>query len=151
MLSEDKLSLAKIRISIAYQRLEAAKSMVMCKDYKAAANRSYYAVFSAMRAMLALIGIDSKKHSGIISEFQKNYIKTGVFDKKLSRIITSLEFVRHNSDYNDFYVISKDEVIKQIENAELFLDAVKEYLINNHNVYPVLEDVDDYIKDNFEG
>lgn len=148
---EDTLSLAKIRISIAYQRLNAAKCLVAVSDYKAAANRSYYAVFSAMRSLLALLEIDSKKHSGIISEFQKNYIKSGEFDRKLSKIITSLEFVRHNSDYNDFYVISKEEVIKQIENAGFFLDTVKEYLIKNHGVYPVTDDVDEYIKDNFEG
>lgn len=47
--------------------------------YDTAANRSYYAIFHAARVVLALDGQDYKKHSGVISNFQKNYIKTGIF------------------------------------------------------------------------
>ena len=36
-------------------------------NYESAANRSYYAVFHAMRAVLAFDEIDMKRHSGIIS------------------------------------------------------------------------------------
>jgi uncharacterized protein (UPF0332 family) len=32
-----------------------------------------------MRAVQALDGFDSKKHSGVISAFRKDYIKTGIF------------------------------------------------------------------------
>ena len=49
------------------------------------ANRSYYAVFAAMRAVLALQGFDSKKHSGIIAEFRREYIKSGLLPKELSQ------------------------------------------------------------------
>jgi uncharacterized protein (UPF0332 family) len=54
---------------------------------KGSINRSYYSIFHAMRAVLALDFFDSKKHSGIISSFQKNYIKTGKFDKMYSTIV----------------------------------------------------------------
>ena len=56
--------------------------------YRSAANRAYYAIFHAMRAVLALDGVDMKHHSGIISEFRKRYIKTGVFDASLSGLIS---------------------------------------------------------------
>ena len=81
-----------------------------------------------MRAVLALNGIDMKHHSGIISEFRRLYIKTGVFDKDLSRIINELFDVRTMSDYDDFFVISKAEVEEQVKNAEVFLSAIKKYL-----------------------
>ncbi|MBQ8532730.1 MAG: HEPN domain-containing protein [Clostridia bacterium] len=48
------------------------------KSYKSAANRSYYAIFHAMRSVLAFDDIDMKHHSGIISEFRRLYIKTNV-------------------------------------------------------------------------
>ena len=34
----------------------------------------------------------------------------------------------NNSDYDDYYVISKDEVVRQIENAKVFLAAVEAYV-----------------------
>jgi len=37
------------------------------ESYRSAANRAYYAIFHAMRAVLALDGVDMKHHSGIIA------------------------------------------------------------------------------------
>jgi len=59
-----KIELSKRRLEIAHERLTTAKAMLELGDYKASANRLYYAIFSAMRAVLALDGFDSKKHSG---------------------------------------------------------------------------------------
>ena len=95
---------------------------------KSAANRSYYAVFHAMRAVLAFDEIDMKHHSGIISEFRKRYIKAGAFDTSLSGIISELSSVREGSDYNDFFIVSKAETIQQVQSAEEFLAAIQSYL-----------------------
>ena len=75
MLYEDKISLSKVRLQTATSCLEDSRALIESGGYKSAVNRSYYAVFHAMRAVLALDSFDSKKHSGIISEFRKNYIK----------------------------------------------------------------------------
>ena len=56
------------------------------------------------------------------------YIKTNVFDAILSDIIHAQSEYRTSSDYDDFFVISKAEVAEQIENAELFLSAITNYL-----------------------
>jgi uncharacterized protein (UPF0332 family) len=93
-----------------------------------AANRSYYCIFHSMRAVLALDRFDSTKHSGIISTFRKDYIKTGIFPVKYSDVITEAFEIRSDSDYKDFYIVSKDMVSAQIENAREFLAAVKEYV-----------------------
>lgn len=81
-----------------------------------------------MRAVLAFDEIDMKHHSGVISEFRRLYIKTGVFDTRLSHIISVLFDIRTDSDYDDFFVVSKQEVDEQIENAEFFLNTVNCYL-----------------------
>ncbi len=114
MQSADKKYLSNVRFEHAKECLETAKNLIALNDYKTAANRSYYAVFHAMRSVLAFDGIDMKHHSGIISEFRKLYIKTGIFDIKLSNFITKLFNVRNDSDYDDFYIISKDKVLEQI-------------------------------------
>lgn len=95
---------------------------------KSAANRAYYAVFHAMRAVLAYDDIDMKHHSGIISSFRRLYIKTGVFDVRLSTIISELYDLRTGSDYDDFFIVSGAEVAEQTENAEFFLKEIKRFL-----------------------
>lgn len=130
MQDSDKKALSAVRFEHAEECLEAAKNLLQSQNYKSSANRSYYAVFHAMRAVLALNMIDMKHHSGIISEFRKLYIKTGIFDVKLSQIISVLFDIRNDSDYDDFFVVSKEEVVEQIENAEYFLSEIRKYLNN---------------------
>ncbi len=80
-----------------------------------------------MRAVLALDGYDSKKHSGIISEFRKRYVKTGVFREALSDIIGELFTVRSSGDYDDFYVVSREKAWAQYQNAEIFVSEIESY------------------------
>ena len=113
MLDEGRKDLAKLRLDNANERLSFIPAILEIGDYKTAANRSYYAIFYAMRAVLALDGFDSKKHSGIIAEFRKNYIKTGIFEDEMSDIISDLFEVRASSDYDDFYIASREESERQ--------------------------------------
>ena len=69
-----------------------------------------------------------KHHSGIISEFRRRYIKTEIFEIKMSEIISLLFDARTESDYDDFYIVSKSEAEQQVENAEIFLRTIDEYL-----------------------
>ena len=83
-----------------------------------------------MRAVLAFDEIDMKRHSGVISEFRRRYIKTEIFETRMSEIISVLFDVRTDSDYDDFFVISKADTAVQIENAEYFVSSVRAYLKN---------------------
>ena len=125
---ENRQAISKVRLEKAEECLTDAKILLERESYKSAANRSYYAVFHTMRAVLAYDGYDSKKHSGIIAEFRRLYIKTGIFESSMSDTIRSLFDLRTDSDYNDFFVASKADVAAQVINAEEFVDRVKEYL-----------------------
>ena len=81
-----------------------------------------------MRAVLAMDKIDMKHHSGIISEFRRLYIKTGAFDIELSKIISVLYETRTDSDYDDFFTVTRDEVAEEITMAEAFLNNVSDFL-----------------------
>ena len=65
--------LSDFRIETAIEDLETARILMDNKKYRASMNRSYYAVFHALRAVTVLNGFDSSKHSGIIAYFNKNY------------------------------------------------------------------------------
>ena len=128
MRPEQAIDISKVRLEHAKECLQDAKLLLAGESYRSAANRAYYAVFHAMRAVLALDGVDMKHHSGIISEFRRRYIKTGVFDVSLSELISELSTMREGSDYNDFFIVSKAETAEQVASAEIFLNAVETYL-----------------------
>lgn len=127
-MDRDSKALSQYRFDQAMQCIESAKLLSHAGDYRGAANRSYYAIFHAMRSVLAIEGVDFSKHSGVSAYFRKTYIKTGIFDVEMSDIISMAFEMRSDSDYDDFYVVSKSEVDEQIENAEKFCATVKNYL-----------------------
>ena len=128
MQADEMKALSIRRMEQAEQCLESAKLLLEADDIKGAANRSYYGIFHAIRAVLALEGKDFAKHSGVISFFRQNYIKTGILDVSLSDIITDAFQVRTECDYNDYYIISKAEVEDQVQNAERFIKTISDYL-----------------------
>ncbi len=73
-------------------------------------------------------GVDFSKHSGVMGYFQKNYVKPGIFEKEYSKILTEAFDVRSDSDYDDYYVISKEEAEQQIQNAQFFLDGIEQFV-----------------------
>lgn len=128
MLDESRIDLAKYRLDKAKECLRVAEYLIEPKEYLSVLNRAYYAIFHAVRAVLAIEGVDRKKHSGVISYFQQNYVKTGIFDKEFSSIVQETFEVRQESDYEDFYIISKEEAVSQYENAKRFVAEIEKYV-----------------------
>jgi len=120
--------LAQYRLDKAQSELDDARALFARDSYRGSNNRAYYAIFDGLRALLALEGVDYRKHSGVISHFQARYIKTGALGSELSRIVTSASFIRNASDYEDFFVASKQEAQAQLEGAARLLDAVRDYV-----------------------
>ena len=128
MLKEDIINISKARINHAEECLREAELLFGAGEYKGAANRAYYAAFHSLRAVLILDEFDSKKHSGIIAKFGERYLKTGIFNKQISEYISSLFRIRTASDYDDFYVVSKEEAKSQFEKAKEIMRQVELYL-----------------------
>ena len=112
----------------AWEMLDASRENFMIGQYKTSLNRSYYAIFHAMRAANILKGFDSSKHSGVIAFFNKEYLKENILDRKLSVIVKNSAFLREKSDYDDFYIASKKDAEEQLQHAEQFLREVEAYL-----------------------
>lgn len=128
MLNEDLINLSKARLAHSKECLFEAESLLNNEMYKGAANRAYYAAFHALRSVLILDDFDSKKHSGIIAKFRELYLKTDIFSKTISELISSLFRIRTASDYDDFYLVSKEEAAEQVQNATVIINAVEAYL-----------------------
>ena len=119
---------AKYRIERAREDLEAAHLLYDAGNYRIANNRAYYAIFHAMRAVLVFDNFDSSKHSGVIAEFRRRYIKEGIFPIEISKMIGSAFTIRNASDYDDMFIASKSETEEQINDAEYVYRILSEYI-----------------------
>lgn len=128
MLPDNREELKVYRMEMARERLSSSKVLLDVGNYKDSIGRSYYAMFTAVRALLATEGQDFSKHAGVIAYFQKEYIKTGKFDKKYSKYISQTFQIRNNTDYADFFLVSSKDAQEQYQRAEEFVQAVEEFL-----------------------
>ena len=120
---------ARYKFEQAKDDLETAKILLEAGKYKAANNRAYYSCFHAIDAVLAKEPISFKKHKDTLSYFNKNYVHTEIFPRNIGRKISRLEIIRHKSDYDTFYIASRDDAAEQIEVAEEVVDLVKNCLL----------------------
>ena len=120
--------LSAYRFERAKEELQTAEILFQTARFRSSINRSYYAIFHAIRAVNALDGFDSSKHSGVISHFNQEYVKTGVFEKEASKIIRNASTLREQADYEDFYKATQEEAADVFEQASKFVSAVEEYL-----------------------
>ena len=122
---------ARYRLNKAKETLETARMIFNeGKDFTSANNRAYYAIFHAINAVHAVNGDAFKRHKDAIANFNKSYVKTEIFPREIGRKISEAEEIRHASDYDDFYIASREETERQIDVADEFLQLVEEYCNN---------------------
>lgn len=124
----DVKTLSTYRLNRAKEDLEAAISNHQAGFYKVAINRSYYAIFHAIRAVNILDGFDASKHSSVIAHFNQYYVHGGKFNREIYKLIDSAYRIREKCDYSDFFIASKEDSENQICNAKEFIDRVEEFL-----------------------
>ena len=122
--------LTKYRLERSAEFLDDANALLQIGSFKGSINRSYYAIFTAVRALLAEEEKDFKKHSAVISYFRQHYIKTKIFDIKFSDYVGNAFRERNSSDYSDFYIASRQAAEEQFFHAQEFFNEVRNYLTN---------------------
>ena len=100
---DNREELKVYRLEMAKERLHSSKILLEAGSYKDSIGRSYYAMFTAVRALLAVEGQDFSKHAGVIAYFQKEYVKTGKF-------------------------VSLQDAKEQYDRAEEFVKVIEEFL-----------------------
>lgn len=120
--------LARYRLQTAKDALKSAKILYAAEEFKGSNNRAYYAIFHAINAIHAMNGKGYKRHKDALANFNKEYVKTEIFPRTMGRKISEAEEIRHASDYDDFYVASKEETERQVIIAEEFIQLVEKYL-----------------------
>lgn len=121
---DKRQDLCNYRIDQAKETINVAKLCFENGHYKDAINRAYYAAFYAVKAVLALDNIDFKRHKDVVATFNRDYIASGMYEKEIGRLLSRLQKKRENSDYDDFYIASKEEAEDQIKFAEQIVMSI---------------------------
>ncbi|MBI5185186.1 MAG: HEPN domain-containing protein [Nitrospinae bacterium] len=80
-MSSEQKALASHRLERAKSTLSEAMDELSRNNFRLAVNRAYYSIFYAMRALLATVGKDSSKHSGVVFLFNEHFIRQGLVSR----------------------------------------------------------------------
>ena len=120
--------IARNKLAQAIDDLESADILLGADKYRAANNRAYYAIFYAIRAVLAMEEVDFKRHKDVLAYFNKEYVNKGIFPKMIGRKISQAQRIREDSDYDDEFVVNADKTLEQINTAEKLIELVEQYI-----------------------
>ena len=85
-------------------------------------------MFYALLALLATKQLGTSRHSGAISLFDREFVKTGVFPPELSKALHLAFDRRQTHDYGEMIDLNADTSDEAIADATKFVDAVRQYL-----------------------
>jgi len=92
-------------------------------------NRLYYAMFYAVLALLQEKEMGTSKHSGAISLFDREFVKTGLFSKEMSKALHRAFELRQKGDYMEEAEVTSDDVAEIRPAAEQFVEYAERSLL----------------------
>jgi len=112
-------------LSLAAEKLKAAKMQLNEQLYRSAISDSYYAAFYVAKAALLSLGFITKSHSGTVKLFGEQFIKTGKVAKNYGQWLSFLQELRTEADYEALVKFNHEQAAEAVTKAELFIKAVK--------------------------
>jgi len=105
-----------------------ARILLNAGDVDGACNRAYYAMFDAARAALLASGIDestvnTKTHSGLISKFSLELVKSGQVSVELGKSLNKVEDLRLMADYKGDSILEED-ANWAVNQADIFVETL---------------------------
>jgi uncharacterized protein len=114
-------ALRRIRLTQAEERLRAA-TLLMAKPefYLDVVNRSYYAAFYAILALIESQKFKIRSHQSAISLFDREFIHSNKLSAEVSAGLHRLFDMRIRDDYRELRTISREQATEAVETAENF-------------------------------
>lgn len=124
----ERKEMVRLQLERSYKHLKNADTLVASAMYDVAANRFYYACYHAVMGLLINKQVACRTHGGLISEFNKHFVKTGIIDVELGRFLSRMEQLRKVSDYNCNYDVEQEDVEVMIEPAHRLVNTISDLL-----------------------
>lgn len=130
MTPEERQILVKMQVERAHRFINQADEMMSLNYSDMAVNRFYYACFHIVHALFIQDGIAAHTHSGMLTQFSKEYVKTGKVQIEDGSFLARLFQLRQKADYNCAYDISTEESLSLNGPTHQFVEKI-EKLIGN--------------------
>jgi uncharacterized protein (UPF0332 family) len=132
---EKKRDLSLYRLQQAEESMDEARFLFDGnKSPRSVINRAYYAMFYSVLALLIFEAYSSSKHSGVLSYFNRRFIKDGLLPEELGRALNKAFDLRQRGDYREQAELTREQVAPFIDWARKFIDSVKNYLKANGRI-----------------
>ena len=120
-------------MALATEALQDAELLFENKRYNGVPNRSYYAVFDAVNALLRLHEQYTKTHKGAKAKFNDLFVKTGQMPEEANRWLEECAELRQTGDY-DFSQpdTTQEQARLSIDYARKFIAHTEAYLRNRN-------------------
>lgn len=116
------------RMEQAHETLREAEILLNESALRGTINRAYYAMFYALLALLATKRLGTSKHSGALALFDREFVKTGVFPRELSRSLRLAFDRRQTHDYGEIAQVDCQIAEKTLADARAFVEAIESHL-----------------------
>lgn len=120
--------LVEYRLTEAEETLREAEILLNQSAFRGSINRSYYAMFYAVLGLLATRSLGTSKHSGVIGLFDREFVKTGLLSKELSRSLHRAFDERQASDYGEMLEPDQELAALLLMQAQVFVRGIKTQL-----------------------
>ena len=129
---EKQFQLARYRLQQADDSINEALYLLSGRQSpRSIINRAYYAMFYAVMALIVFESFSSSKHSGVISYFNKKFIKEGILPNELGHSINKAFELRQEGDYREYVDLTYEQVEPFIQKAKVFVQSIRDYLQKN--------------------
>lgn len=129
MIQPEEKEAIEFRLKEAEESLQDALSLFANKRYRSTVNRAYYSMFYSALALLENKGLKNSKHAGVISYFDKEFIKTNIFSKELSKALHKAFELRQEADYSILVELEIEDVTEIMNQAQSFVKQVRNYIV----------------------
>lgn len=125
---EEKLETIRAWMSLADEKIVVAQKLADLGYFDDAVSRAYYGMFYAAKAALVSIDVDTKSHTGVLSQFNQHFVKTGQIDKRYGRMLALVMQAREASDYSPEISVSQENARAIIADAQAFIAEMNVFL-----------------------
>lgn len=130
-MSDEKTLLIRYRLGQAQDSLKEADVLLRAgMSHRSVMNRLYYAMFYTLLALLQDKQAGTSKHSGAISLFDKEFIKTGILDKEFSKALHRAFELRQKGDYMEQTEVTMEDIEEIKPKATEFVKKAEAYFKN---------------------
>jgi uncharacterized protein (UPF0332 family) len=119
---------SQLWLAMSDHKLKMARKHLADGEYRDAVADAYYAMFHVARAALATSGIESRRHTGVVSRFAEFFVKTGKVDRELSRVLMRGLQLRADADYSPRISLDREKATQVVADAEAFVAQVRVFV-----------------------